>query len=90
MFPRCTPDIGGTGAYWLGQNTETEIFVRWLPRIARDIPDVLEGFSLAIVLAEAAMIGESFSLSSCPPSPGKVSMTVRWAKTRLLHALSRQ
>jgi hypothetical protein len=90
MFPRCTPDIGGTGAYWLGQNTETEIFVRWLPRIARDIPDVLEGFSLAIVLAEEAMIGESFSLSSCPPGPGKVSMTVRWAKTRLLHALSRQ
>jgi hypothetical protein len=52
MFPRCTPDIGGTGAYWLGQNTETAIVVRWVPRIARDVPEVLEGFSRAIVLAE--------------------------------------
>jgi hypothetical protein len=29
------------------------------------------------------MTGENFSLSSWPPGPGKVSMTVRCAKTRL-------
>jgi hypothetical protein len=30
-----------------------------------------------------ATMGANFSLSNYPPAPGKVSMMVRWAKTRL-------
>src|SRR6266850_8288072 len=31
----------------------------------------------------SAVMGANFSLSNCPPVPGRVSMTVRCAKTRL-------
>jgi hypothetical protein len=36
-------------------------------------------------MAVRVTTGEHFNVSSCPPGPGKVAVTVRWAKTRLQH-----